>query len=210
MNMKKSRNSLYWYVRSLLSMIFRAFLGVKVHGKKWFPKTGRVILAVNHVSGYDPFIVGTFSPRELYFLAKEELFRFPPLGKLLKKLNAIPLQRKGGDRRAIQTAFHILNANRALLLFPEGTRSRNGKFQKAKSGVGMLAWRSKSNVLPVHLSGTFRLFSNLLRRRIRVTFGRPIEIDHFRSLKLPMKEIYQKISEETMTRIKELEHAYYH
>lgn len=208
--MKEHKNSLYWRIRLFLSIIFRAFLGVKVHGKKWFPKTGRVILAVNHVSGYDPFIVGTFSPRELYFLAKEELFRFPPLGKLLKKLNAIPLQREGGDRRAIQTAFHILKTEHPLLLFPEGTRSRNGKFQKVKGGVGMLAWRSGSNILPVHLSGTFRLFPNLLRRRIRVTFGQPIKIDRFRSLQLPMKEIYRRISEEAMTRIKELEHAYYH
>ena len=208
--MKEHKNSLYWYVRSLLSVIFRIFLGVKVHGQKWFPKNGRVILAVNHVSGYDPFIVGTFSPRELHFLAKEELFRFPPLGKLLKKLNAIPLQREGGDRRAIQTAFHILKAEHPLLLFPEGTRSRNGKFQKAKAGVGMLAWRSGSNVLPVHLSGTFRLFPNLLRRRIRVTFGRPIEIERFKSLRLPLKEIYLRISEEAMIRIKELEHAYHH
>ena len=205
--MRVRMTTFYGCVHSFLRFVFRAFLGMRVLGREYFPTEGRVIVAVNHVSGYDPVIVGVALSRELHFLAKEELFRLPLVGNLIRKLHAIPIRRQAGDRGAIRTAFQVLQQERPLLMFPEGTRSRTGQFQAAKGGVGMLALKSGSRVVPVYLSGTFRLFYNLLRRRVTVTFGRPMEIGGFRSLRLPMKEIYRRIGQETMERIKELRHV---
>jgi 1-acyl-sn-glycerol-3-phosphate acyltransferase len=194
----------YGAVRGFLNMLFRAFLGMRVRGRHWFPREGRVIVAVNHVSGYDPFVVGSAAPRELHYLAKIELFRNPLLARLLRRINAIPLRRGQTDRGAIDAAFEVLEKDRPLLLFPEGTRSRNGRLQSGKRGVGMLAWKSQADVLPGYLSGTFRMFPHLLRRRITVTFGKPILIERFRSMKVPMRDLYRRISDETMNRIREL------
>ena len=202
-------NRLYAALHVIMPPLFKVFLGLRIRGREWFPAEGGLIVAANHVSNFDPVVMGTASPRELHFLAKVELFRIPVFSGILRKLNAIPLRRKAADRGALVAAMDVLNRRNVLLLFPEGTRSRTGEIQEGKRGIGMLAVKNGVNVLPVHISGTFHLLRSLWHRRVIVRFGRPIAVEPFLKLRISSKELYRKIGEETMKRIKELRDAHH-
>jgi 1-acyl-sn-glycerol-3-phosphate acyltransferase len=146
----------------------------------------------------------------MHFLAKKELFKNSIMGNYLRKMNCIPLHRQGSDRRAIKAAFDVLRQGNPLMLFPEGTRSKDGRMHEAKDGLGLLALRGKAKIIPVYVGGTFKLLHRFLRKRVTVTFGHPIDISHFKSLGLSFKEMYRKIGEETMASIKELSNECYH
>ena len=113
-----------------------------------------MLLVSNHVSVLDPPLVGGAAPRQLYFMAKEELFRIPLLGRLIRALNARPVRRDGSDTRALKAALRPLEEGHALLVFPEGTRGEEGRRARGKAGVGMLAVLSGAPVVPVYVSGT--------------------------------------------------------
>ena len=137
---------------ALMRLLFR----LEVRGQQHVPRTGPVLLVSNHVSVLDPPVVGCASPRELHFLAKEELFRVPVLGRLIGALNSHPVKRDGTDTRALKTALQLLKEGRALLVFPEGTRGVEGRLGEGKPGAGMLAVMSGATVVPVSVSGTGR------------------------------------------------------
>src|SRR5262245_9016488 len=126
-------------------------LHLEVHGPQHVPATGPVLLVSNHVSVLDPPIVGGASPRELFFLAKEELFQVPLLGRFIHALNARPVKRDGSDSRALKATLRLLGENRAILLFPEGTRGVEGRLGEGKPGAGMLAVMSGAPVVPVYV-----------------------------------------------------------
>ena len=132
----------------------------------------------NHVSVLDPPLVGGACPRELYFLAKEELFAIPLFGRLIRALNARPVKRDGSDSRALKTALQLLGENHAILVFPEGTRGVEGRLGEGKPGAGMLAVMSGAPVVPAYVSGTARALppGRALPRPapVRVTFGPPL------------------------------------
>jgi 1-acyl-sn-glycerol-3-phosphate acyltransferase len=159
---------------ALMRLLFR----LEVRGREHVPPAGPLLLVSNHVSVLDPPLIGGASPRELFFLAKEELFRVPVLGRLIFALNARPVRRDGSDSRALKAALRLLAEGRALLVFPEGTRGREGQLGAGKPGVGMLAVTSGACVVPVHISGSGQALppGRALPRltRIRVTFGRPL------------------------------------
>jgi 1-acyl-sn-glycerol-3-phosphate acyltransferase len=159
---------------ALMRLLFR----LEVKGREHVPATGPVLIASNHVSVLDPPFVGGASPRELYFLAKEELFRVPVLGRLIAALNSRPVKRDGSDSRALKTALKLLEEERALLVFPEGTRGVEGRLGEGKPGVGMLAVMSGASVVPAHISGTGRALppGRALPRlaKVRVRFGPPL------------------------------------
>jgi len=149
-----------------------ALSGWKVRGREHVPKKGGVIVASNHVSFWDPPLVGTAAVRELHFLAKEELFRTPVLGPLIRAFNAIPIRRGVADLSGLTKAMEVLRAGRALLMFPEGTRARDGELHAARPGVGMLAVATDARIVPAYISGSNRPGKWLLRGgRLRVTFG---------------------------------------
>ncbi len=206
----KRMDPLYFFCQSFSRVLLRVFFGMRVYGRQWFPKEGSVIVAVNHVSAYDPVIIGSVSPRELHFLAKVELFKNPLVGSLLRHLHAIPLNRSGSDTGALRRAFHVLQERKPLLLFPEGTRSKNGEIGEPRNGVGMLAYRSQTDILPVYLEGSFRLFSHLLKKRVTVHFGKPIPIARFNPNGLSVKETYRHLGEVTIERIRELKNESHH
>jgi len=138
-----------------------------------------VLLVSNHVSVLDPPFVDGAAPRRLYFMAKEELFRIPLLGRLIRALNARPVRRDGSDTRALKAALAQLEEGHALLVFPEGTRGEEGRpLREGKAGVGMLAVLSGAPVVPVYVSGTGAALprGRSLPRptRVRVTFGPPL------------------------------------
>jgi 1-acyl-sn-glycerol-3-phosphate acyltransferase len=131
-----------------------------------------LIVASNHVSYYDPPLIGTAAERELHYLAKEELFRIPLFGPMIRSFNAIPIRRGMADLTGLTRAMEVLKDGRALIMFPEGSRMRDGELHPARPGVGMLAVNADAVILPCFIFGSDRPNQWLLRRtRLRVSFG---------------------------------------
>ena len=158
--------------RFLLGGLVGALSGWEVRGREHVPPRGGLIVASNHISFWDPPLVGTAAVRELHFLAKEELFRMPVLGPLIRSFNAIPIRRGVADLSGLAKAMEILRSGRALLMFPEGTRARGGELKAARPGVGMLAVATDARIVPAHIAGSDQQSKWLFRRvRLRVSFG---------------------------------------
>ena len=180
---------LYPAVRALAYFIFKVGWRLRVSGIENVPTTGPLIVAPNHQSYGDPPLVGVAIPREVHFLAKQELFVFPPFGWLIRCLNAHPLNR-AGDIAAFREAARIIKAGGAIIMFPEGRRMDPGVLGAPKAGVGMLASLTKAPVVPVyiHNSGYMTRF-----RRVSVRFGEKVDPAGFGD--------YQAVAEEVMRRI---------
>ncbi|HKW94759.1 MAG TPA: lysophospholipid acyltransferase family protein [Methylomirabilota bacterium] len=167
---------LYAILKPIAVALMRLFFRLEVESPGLVPATGPVLIVSNHVSVLDPPLVGASAPRSLHFMAKEELFRIPLLGSLIRALNARPVRRDGSDMRALKAALALLQEGRALLVFPEGTRGVEGQpLRDGKAGVGMLAVLSGAPVVPVFVSGSGAALprgASLPRpRKVRVTFG---------------------------------------
>jgi len=177
------------------------FCKLKIRGIENVPKTGGVIIASNHIGAGDPFFVGTCINRELYFLAKKELFVNPLIRFIIRTLNAIPVDRSILDQKALEASESALRNGYGLIMFPEGTRSRNDELKRGKPGVGLLARRAEVPVVPVYIENT-RGFHKLIlsSKRMEVTFGEPVAADWIAGLS-PDKIGYRAISEEIMRRI---------
>src|SRR5208282_81840 len=126
-------------------------------------QTGGVILAANHASFLDPPLVGCGLHRQINFLARASLFRYPGIGWLLRKWNSVPVDRDGGGAAGLRAILDRLLAGGAIILFPEGTRTRDGKLQPARSGIGLTVIKSTAPVVPVRVFGTFPACGRHLR-----------------------------------------------
>jgi 1-acyl-sn-glycerol-3-phosphate acyltransferase len=194
----------YRVVRALINLSMKVLRGWEKQGREYIPLKGGVLIASNHIDLYDPFLIGCTSPRELFYLAKVELFKKPLLGWLLKKVNSIPISRGSFDRKGLQRAAEILRAGKALLVFPEGTRSIDGNLKELKLGVAKLALEAKVPIVPAYLDYSRNwLKSFLQRRKIIIKFGSPFDPDSLSPIS-ENKEGYQRITREIMQRIKAL------
>lgn len=149
--------------------------GLSIEGLQNLPASGPLIVAGNHVSVIEGPLVGYAVGRVRLpsFIAKEELFRFPPLAWTLRELGCIPLDRGGrGDVKALRGALTVLGSGGCMIVFPEGTRSKDGKPLKPKAGVGLLARQSGAAVVPVRARNTLSAVSG--ERPYRLTFGAPL------------------------------------
>ncbi|MDD3923130.1 MAG: lysophospholipid acyltransferase family protein, partial [Endomicrobiaceae bacterium] len=126
----------------------------KSEGQENIPKDTGVIMAPNHMSFFDPPLTGCFMKQDLYFMGKQELFSVPILGFLIKRTNAFPVKRGMQDVAAFRNVFALLENKKALLMFPEGTRSKDGKLGKARAGVGMVACNAQVPIVPVKITNT--------------------------------------------------------
>jgi 1-acyl-sn-glycerol-3-phosphate acyltransferase len=197
---------LYAILKPLAVACMRVFFRLEVQGREHVPTSGPLLIVSNHVSLLDPPFVGGAAPRELYFLAKEELFKVPLLGRLIHALNARPVKRDGSDGRALKSALRLLADNRALLLFPEGTRGTEGGLGVGKLGAAMLALMSGAPVVPACVSGTGQALpaGRLLPRfgKVRVRFGPPLTFKPAGDDR--RKERYREATEEMMRAIAQL------
>jgi len=148
------------------------FTGWQVSGRRHVPRTGSLIVASNHISFWDPPLVGSALPREIHYLAKDELFRTPVLGRLIASLNAIPIRRGVADLSGLSRALDTLRAGEALLMFPEGSRMGDGELHPARPGVGMMAVHGDAPIVPCFISGSNRPRKWWLRQaKVRISFG---------------------------------------
>jgi 1-acyl-sn-glycerol-3-phosphate acyltransferase len=164
-------------VRMILTPFFLTYLRMKRMGREHIPARGPVILAANHRSFFDPFVIGTMTRRPVYYVAKKELFGYSRiLSWLLNALGAFPVDRGASDQESIETARQILNRGEIVLMFPEGTRTRPGSLGKPKRGVGRLALESGAPVVPIAIIGTedIRRGWRIRPRKVRIRAGRAL------------------------------------
>jgi 1-acyl-sn-glycerol-3-phosphate acyltransferase len=166
----------YWIARAILQPFFHLYFRMSRIGREHIPDEGGVILAANHRSFLDPFVIGMMARRPLYYVAKEELFVNPVVAWLLNALGAFPIRRAAGDQDAMATARQILERGDVVLIFPEGTRIRPGALGAPRRGVGRLALETGAPVVPVAIMGTedVRRGWRIRPRKVRVRAGRPL------------------------------------
>jgi 1-acyl-sn-glycerol-3-phosphate acyltransferase len=145
-------------------------------GREHLPRRGPLLLASNHRSFLDPFVIGMLVRRPVYYMAKRELFERRWQAWLLNALGAFPVDRGAGDSDAIETARAILARGDCVVLFPEGTRVRGGPLGDPKRGVGRLALETGAPVAPVAVIGTedVRRGWRIRPRKVRARVGRPL------------------------------------
>jgi 1-acyl-sn-glycerol-3-phosphate acyltransferase len=186
----------------------------RVFNPERVPETGAVILASNHASFLDPPLVGAGLKRGINYMARESLFRFPGIGALLRSWSAVPVDRDGGGAAGLKAILDRLLAGGGIILFPEGTRTRDGNLQPARSGIGLVVIKSAAPVVPVRVFGTYAAYGRHIKfprpKRIAVKYGQPMNFEKLRAeakdcSKARLKEIYQKIADEIMAAIAKLE-----
>jgi glycerol-3-phosphate dehydrogenase (NAD(P)+) len=166
----------YWTLRALLVPAFLIYLRMQRVGREHLPKTGPLLLASNHRSFLDPFVIGTLVRRPVYYFAKRELFEKRWQAWVLNALGAFPVDRGAGDRAAVDTARAILARGDCVVLFPEGTRVRSGPLGSPRRGVGRLALESGVQVVPIAVRGSedVRRGWRIRPRKVRLRVGRPM------------------------------------
>jgi 1-acyl-sn-glycerol-3-phosphate acyltransferase len=164
----------YWLVRAILQPAILVWFRVARFAREHVPSEGGVILAANHKSFLDPFVIGVCVRRPVYFVAKRELFDRRWQGWLLNALGAFPVRRGESDEEMLETAKHILRRGDVVVIFPEGTRIRTpDELGRAKRGVGRLVLETGVPVVPIALTGTERARRGWRIRpvKVRVRFG---------------------------------------
>ena len=199
---------------TMFRLIYSTFFRWKVVGREHVPLTGSVILAGNHASFIDPPLIGCALPRDINYLGRESLFRYPVVGWVLRSWNSVPVDRDGGGARGLKAILDRLLKGGAIILFPEGTRTKDGRLQPARSGVGLTVIKSEAVVIPVRVFGTFEAWGRHMTfprpKRIGVVYGAPMD---FRALRVEaktcgkdrLKRIYQEVADGIMAEIAKLE-----
>ena len=187
--------NLYTVARGVVKFFMSILYRIEVIGLENVPKEGSVLLCANHIDNLDPPLVGITMKRPVVFMAKEELFDVPILGKLVRKLNAFPIKRGTADREAIRNGLKVLKEGKVLGIFPEGTRSKTGELGKGLTGVGFFALRSDATVIPCAIIGPYRVF-----RKVKIVYGKPINFSELKKNKASLEEATELI----MTQIKEI------
>ncbi len=171
-----------WYrlCRRLFAICFWLLFRLRIEGREHEPQSGPILAICNHVSAADPFIAGVALRRRARYMAKQELFQYPMLGPFVRSLGSFPVRRGQADRQAIRTALQALARGDVLVMFPEGTRSADGRLMPAEPGAALLALRSGAPVLPMAVAGTQHAMpkGRLLPRRIHVVvrIGPPLAV----------------------------------
>lgn len=167
---------LYWAARAVLVPFFLIYLRLNRIGREHLPRSGPLLLAANHRSFLDPFVIGTLVRRPVYYMAKRELFERRRQAWLLSALGAFPVDRGAGDREAMATARAILLRGDCVVIFPEGTRTRRGPLGEPRRGVGRLALETGAPVAPVSVIGSehVRRGWRIRPRKVRLRVGRPL------------------------------------
>ncbi len=177
--MPAKRSVWYAFVRSFVrNLFFKTMGGLTTVGEENIPLGGAMIFAPNHLSHLDPPIIAcSQNRRQLTFMSKQEMFKIPVLGQLIRSLGAFPIRRGESDTESIRKAISLLDEGRAILIFPEGTRGDGVTFQPVNRGVAMLAKRTGALVQPVGIIGTNIVLpkgkTKLKRHPMIVAYGKP-------------------------------------
>ncbi|MDF2657662.1 MAG: 1-acyl-sn-glycerol-3-phosphate acyltransferase [Paenibacillus sp.] len=184
---------LYRFGRFVCRVFFNTFFRLEVSGTENVPEQGAVILASNHISTLDPPLVGTPLKRVVRFMAKEELFKVPVLGTIIRNVGAFPVKRGGVSKESIRHALQLLKEGGVMGIFPEGTRGGG----MGKKGAASLALRSGAVVIPVGIIGNYKMFS-----KIKIVYGKPVDLSAYRES--TSSDSLEQATEHIMSSIREL------
>lgn len=207
-------NFIYFLGWSFFRAVYTLYFRWRVFNAERVPLKGPVILASNHASFLDPPLVGAGVKRGINYLARDTLFRYPGVGWLLRNWNSVPVDRDGGGAGGLKAILDRLLAGGAIILFPEGTRTRDGNLQPARSGIGLTVIKSTAAVVPVRVFGTFEAYGRHVTvprpHPIAVKYGRAMQFETERAeakhcSKARLKEIYQEVADKIMAAISSLE-----
>ncbi|MBN2899318.1 MAG: 1-acyl-sn-glycerol-3-phosphate acyltransferase [Clostridia bacterium] len=182
----------YSFAKLAMRAFYKLFFRVEVYGEENIPKDSGYLLAPNHLSMYDPPLIGGFFPRmDLHAMSKKEAFDVWILKFILPRIKVFPVDRDGNDITAIKTSLKILKGGEGLLIFPEGTRNKktDGTPLDAKPGVALIAIKAKVPIIPVTVDSTYKLFS-----KIKITYHPVVSLEEYEGQKLD-SETYQKLTQ---------------
>lgn len=200
-------NPWYYLGYTLSKVIGKLFFRYRLVHPERMIQSGPAILAMNHQSYLDPPLAGIACKRPIYFLARKTLLDVPLLGRILPKLNVIPVDQEGGDRSALKALLRILRAGECALVFPEGSRTLDGALQPAEPGLGFVIAKTLAPVVPMRIFGAHdalpRGGGRLRFHPITVVVGNPI---FFTAAEVAggRKDLYQRISQRVMDEIAKL------
>lgn len=160
---------MYGLVRVLLWPLVYILYRPNVEGMENFPKKGKTIVYSNHICALDPVVMVCVLPRQISFMAKVEIFRNPILAWMFKKVGVFPVKRGFADISAIKNSLKVLNNGGVFGMFPEGTRSKDGKLQEFSRGIASIAHKSKATIIPVAIIDKYRYFKPL-----KLRIGKPL------------------------------------
>lgn len=207
-------NPVYFIGWTFYRTLFATYFRWRVFNPEHVPLKGAVVLASNHASFLDPPLVGSGLKRDINYLARKSLFRFPGIGWVLRTVNAVPVDREGGGAAGLRAIMDRLQGGGAIILFPEGTRTVDGKLQPARSGIGLTVIKSNAPVVPVRVFGTYEAWGKGVKlpkpRRVMIKYGKPMHFEQLRAeakncSKERLKQIYQQVADDLMAAIDKLE-----
>jgi 1-acyl-sn-glycerol-3-phosphate acyltransferase len=197
--------NIFYNITKLVAFLFFSY---RVVHRERLPESGPLILAMNHQSFFDPPLAGICSRRGVYYLARKTLLKWPFFGPLFPAMNVIPVDRDGNDMAALKAVIRVIKEGNGVVLFPEGTRTKDGSLQPAQAGIGFVIAKTRAPVVPMRVFGAFEAFpkgAKLPRvSPITVVVGEPI---HFSSKDVPdnSRETYQALSDRVMNAIAALQ-----
>lgn len=179
---------IYNIVTGFMHFWYKFWFGAKISGIGNIPQNGGCIICGNHISNHDAVFVASYVPRRCFFLAKKELF-VPVIKGFLKNIGAIPVNRKENDIGAVKASIRTIKNGNPLVIFPQGTRCKQLKFDDFKNGAPFMAVKCNVPIIPVGICGKFKL-----RSGIKLKFGNPIYPDkHNYDIDEVAKALYNNI-----------------
>jgi len=195
----------YKFSRFICYLAAKMFFHLEIQGEDNFKKVKGAVYAVNHASYLDPVLAGVSTLRPVYYLARKTLFRTRFSNWLLRNVNAVPFNRDAADSSTLRKVIQLLKEDKIVLVFPEGTRSLDGRLQKAHAGVGFIVLKSGVPVVPAYVHGSYKIFPKNRKffkiAKARVTIGEPIYFDAWLKKERIEKSDYEAVADLIMKKI---------
>lgn len=189
----------YKICRNIVNIINFIWFKFKIVGKENIPKSGGAIICPNHLSLYDPCVIGSITNRYIHFMAKAELFKNPFSNWFFRQMRGFPVDRDHVGIETVKTALKLLKDDKILGIFPEGTRIKEGKRIQPANGFVVFAIKTRKPIIPIHIMGEYGF-----RKKVRVVIGQPIFLDDYYGKKLTEEEM-KNLSQEVMDQVYALE-----
>ena len=194
----------YFVGYNLSKLVARTFFRMRVFGRKNLIENGPALLAMNLQSFLDPPFAGICCRREISYLARKTLLDVPVLGFLIRRMNVIGVDREGSDVSALKSVIRVIRGGGCTIVFPEGTRSRDGNLQAARAGAGLIIAKTLAPVIPMRIFGAFEAFPRDAKfprpRSVTIVIGQPLRFTPA-DIEGPAREVYQRLSDQVLARI---------
>lgn len=198
---------IYWFLWLLFNVLGRLFFRYRATGRENIPTQGGALVAANHASFLDIPLLGCGIPRRVSFLGREDLFPIPGLNWTLQWLGWIPIRHDRLDRTGFGKAIDLIKSGNIVVIYPEGTRTRDGALRPGKPGIGTIVAATGCPVVPAYLSGTYEALPmgsfRLRFHPVHITYGKPIDFSSDAQRYAGKKEFYRHVSRTVMARVAE-------